>query len=137
MGTWVACSNPPDSSGLSHYLYACQRLTADGRDRSGKDGLRVQSGLKTKQKIQTHLRRHDFGVGKICVCIARACHSLRFYVGEDEIVGRVYTGSLSQRAGGVCQTSQFLVAWMFLNRSLHHPRKEEWLARLKWRLVLV
>ena len=53
------------------------------------------------------------------VCVFRACPSLRFYVGEDEIVGRVYTGSLSQRAGGVCQTSQFLVAWMFLNRSLY------------------
>ena len=47
MGTWVACSNPPDNSGLSHYLYACQRLTADdGKDRSGKDGLRVQSAQK-------------------------------------------------------------------------------------------
>ena len=53
------------------------------------------------------------------VCVSRACHPLRFCVGEDEIVGRVYTGSLSQRAGGVCQTSQFLVAWMFLNRSLY------------------
>ena len=54
MGTWVACSNPPDSSGLSHYLFACQRLTADGRDRSGKDGLRVQSAQKAEaQKPKT------------------------------------------------------------------------------------
>ena len=59
------------------------------------------------------------------VCVFRACPSLRFYVGEDEIVGRVYTGSLSQRARGVCQTSQFLVAWMFLNRSLYITQERE------------
>ena len=41
------------------------------------------------------------------VCVSGVCHSLRFYVGEDEIVGRVYTGSLSQRAEGFVKHRSF------------------------------
>ena len=73
------------------------------------------------------------------MCVSGVCHSLRFYVGEDEIVGLVYTGSLSQRAGGVCLSNIAVSGRLDVLKpiSLHHPRKEEWLACLKWRLVLV